>query len=58
MTNLRGVPFGSWKLFDEIRENEKWKEDNSGWENIKVEEDKGERKGVLEKKKKRSKKIK
>ena len=45
MTNLRGVPFGSWKLFDEIRENEKWKEDNSGWENIKVEEDKGEKIG-------------
>ena len=56
MTNLRGVPFGSWKLFDEIRENEKWKEDNSGWENIKVDEDKGERKCVLEKKKREVKK--
>ena len=56
MTNLRRVPFGSWKLFDEIRENEKWKEDNSGWENIKVEEDKGERKCVLEKKKREVKK--
>ena len=44
MTNLRGVQFGSWKLFDEIRENEMQKEDKSGWENIKVEEDKGEMK--------------
>ena len=43
MTNLKGGRFGSWKLFDEIRENEKQKEDNSGWEKIKVKEDKGER---------------
>ena len=50
MINLRGVRFGSWKLFDEIRENEMQKEDKSGWENIKVEEDKGERKRVVEKK--------
>ena len=56
MTNLRGVQFGSWKLFDEIRENEMQKEDKSGWENIKVEEDKGERKCVLEKKKREVKK--
>ena len=55
MTHLRGVRFGSWKLFDEIRENEKQKEDNSGWENIKVEEDKGERKCLVEGKKKKKK---
>ena len=41
MTNLKGGRFGSWKLFDEIREKEQQKEDNSGWEKIKVKEDKG-----------------
>ena len=51
MTNLKGVWFGSWKLFNEIRENEKQKEDNSRWEKIKVKEDKSERKRVAEKKK-------
>ena len=40
---------------DEIRENEKQKEDSSGWENIKVEEDKVERKCEIEKKKKKVK---
>jgi len=43
MTNLKEVWFGSWKLFDEIREKEKQKEDNSACEKIKVKEDKGER---------------
>ena len=43
MTNLRGIRFGSWKLFDEIREKEKQKEDNCGWEKIKMKEDTGER---------------
>ena len=42
---LRGVRFG------EIREKEKQKEDNGGWEKIKVKEDKIERKRVAEKKK-------
>ena len=53
MTNLRGVQFGSWKLFDEIRENEMQKEDKSGWENIKVEEDKGETKRERERERER-----
>ena len=51
-TNLRGVWFGSQKLFDEIREKEKQREDNGGWEKIKVKEDKGERNVWLRKKKK------
>ena len=42
---LRGVRFG------EIREKEKQKEDNGGWEKIKAKEDKSERKHVAEKKK-------
>ena len=42
---FRGVRFG------EIREKEKQKEDNGGWEKIKVKEDKSERKRGAEKKK-------
>ena len=55
MTNLKGGRFGSWKLFDEIREKEQQKEDNSGREKIKVKEDKGERNVQLRKKKKKVK---
>ena len=38
---------------DEIREKEKQREDNGGWEKIKVKEDKGERNVWLRKKKKK-----
>ena len=53
MTNLRGVRFG------EIREKEKQKEDNGGWEKMKVKEDKSERNMWLGKKREvKKKKIK
>ena len=49
----RGVRFGSQKLFDEIREKKKQKEDNCGWEKIKAKEDKWERNVWLRKKEKK-----
>ena len=50
MTNLRGLWFGPWKLFDKIRGEEKLKKDNSGWEKINVKGDKGESNMWLRKK--------